>query len=190
MSVIKLFPLSSVVLPEGKMNLRIFEPRYKRMISDCCKAGEGFGVCLISEPGTSSPSNISRVGTLAEIIDFEQLSDGFLGVTIVGTRRFKVKRVWSEFDGLRCGEVENLSNWDSRELSRDNLYISDQLQRVYQRFPEIKNLYSHCFFDDATWVSQRWLELLPIEQQQFEHLISQADCDEALRFLSHAIEAQ
>ncbi|CAM3134501.1 LON peptidase substrate-binding domain-containing protein [Vibrio rarus] len=189
MSVVKLFPLSSLVLPEGKMNLRIFEPRYKRMISDCCKAGEGFGVCLINEAGASSPSNISRVGTLVEIIDFEQLSDGFLGITIVGTRRFRVNKVWSEFDGLRCAEVENLNNWDSRELSRDNLFISDQLQRVYQRFPEIKDLYSHCFFDDATWVSQRWLELLPIEQQQFEHLISQADCDEALRFLSQAIEA-
>ncbi|MPW37034.1 LON peptidase substrate-binding domain-containing protein [Vibrio sp. B1Z05] len=190
MPCIKLFPLSSMVLPEGKMNLRIFEPRYKRMISDCCRAGEGFGVCVINESSASSPKNISQVGTLAQIVDFEQLADGFLGITIVGTRRFRVKRVWSEFDGLRCGEVEYLDNWQSQQLSQDNTYISEQLQRVYQRFPEIKNLYSHCFFDDATWVSQRWLELLPMEQDQFEHLISQTDCEEAVKFLCQAIEAQ
>lgn len=190
MSVVKLFPLSSVVLPEGKMNLRIFEPRYKRMISECCKQGQGFGICLLGEPVATSPNNVSRVGTLSEIIDFEQLPDGFLGVTIVGTRRFKVKRVWSEFDGLRSAEVEFLNNWSSQELTQSSLYISDQLQRVYQRFPEIKRLYPHCFFDDATWVSQRWLELLPLECQQFEHLISQTDCDEAIKFLCQAIESQ
>ncbi|GAD90830.1 hypothetical protein VHA01S_057_00160 [Vibrio halioticoli NBRC 102217] len=190
MAIIKLFPLSSVVLPEGKMNLRIFEPRYKRMISECCRAGEGFGVCLISEPTLSSPRKISRVGTLSKTIDFEQLSDGFLGVTIVGTRRFRVKRVWREFDGLRCAEVEYLNNWDSQALSKTDTFISDQLQRVYQRFPEIRSLYSDCFFDDATWVSQRWLELLPLEQEQFEHLTSQADCHEAVRFLCQAIEAR
>lgn len=171
------------------MNLRIFEPRYKRMISDCCKSGQGFGICLLADPNSSSPNNVSNFGTLAKIIDFEQLSDGFLGVTIVGTRRIKINKVWSEFDGLRCAEVEFLGNWNSQELTRSSHYISDELQRVYKQFPEIKKLYPHCFFDDAAWVAQRWLELLPLECQQFEHLISQSDCEEAVRFLRHAIES-
>ncbi|OBT06560.1 ATP-dependent protease [Vibrio sp. UCD-FRSSP16_10] len=188
MSVIKLFPLSSVVLPEGRMNIRIFEPRYKRMISESCKAGLEFGVSLIGDCNSASAGCISNVGTMAKIIDFDQLSDGFLGVTIVGTHRFKINRIWSEFDGLRCAEIEYLSNWNSKQLSDKDLFISSQLQRVYQRFPEIKDLYSHCFFDDAAWVSQRWLELLPLEQVQFEHLISQGDCEEAVRFLCQAIE--
>jgi Lon protease-like protein len=184
MSVIKLFPLSSVVLPEGKMNLRIFEPRYKRMISECCKSGQGFGVCLLDE----SNASVSSVGTLTKIIDFEALPDGLLGVTVVGTRRIKVNKVWSEFDGLRSAQIELLDNWNSQELIQSNQYISEQLQRVYQQFPEIKELHPHCFFDDAAWVAQRWLELLPLECQQFEHLISQPNCEEAVRYLSQAIE--
>ncbi len=172
------------------MTLRIFEPRYNRMISDCCKQDQGFGICLLGDPSLSSPNNVSRVGTLTKIIDFEQLDDGFLGVTIVGTRRFKLKRVWSEFDGLRCAEVDLLSNWSSQELNQSSLFISNQLQRVYQKFPEIRRLYPHCFFDDASWVSQRWLEILPIECQQFEHLTSQSDCGEALKFLCQAIDSQ
>lgn len=45
MEEIMLFPLSSVVLPEGKMKLRIFEPRYQRMVAQCSKTGSGFGLC-------------------------------------------------------------------------------------------------------------------------------------------------
>ncbi|GAD81027.1 LON peptidase substrate-binding domain-containing protein [Vibrio ezurae] len=189
MPCIKLFPLSSMVLPEGKMNLRIFEPRYKRMISDCCRADEGFGICVINEGRTRAANNISQVGTLAKIVDFDMLSDGFLGITIMGTQRFRVRQIWREFDGLRCGDIEYLHNWQSQQLTQDNIYISEQLRRVYERFPEIKKLYAHCFFDDATWVSQRWLELLPMQQEQFEHLISQADCQEAVKFLCQAIHA-
>lgn len=46
MKEVMLFPLTSVVLPEGKMNLRIFEPRYKRMVKECSL--QNVGRCLPS----------------------------------------------------------------------------------------------------------------------------------------------
>ncbi len=42
------------------------------------------------------------------------------------------------------------------------------------------------FFDDATWVSQRWLEVLPLECHHFEHLVTQQDCSATLSFLGEA----
>ncbi len=190
MTEIKLFPLSSVVLPKGKMNLRIFEPRYKRLISECSQRGEGFGVCLVNGESSAVPHNVSSAGTLANIIDFELLSDGLLGVTIEGTTRFTIDKVWSEFDGLRCAKVEFLDQWQSTPLTKDTHYLGEQLQRVYEDFPQIQQLYHTTHFDDASWIAQRWLELLPLRPNIFDQLVLHPDCTQALHFLSQAIDSK
>ena len=46
---IPLFPLNVVLFPEGELKLRIFEPRYIDMVSDCLRNNIGFGVCLIQD---------------------------------------------------------------------------------------------------------------------------------------------
>ncbi|GAL11330.1 hypothetical protein JCM19233_2316 [Vibrio astriarenae] len=67
--------------------------------------------------------------------------------------------------------------------------MSAHLRSVYENFPQISELYDSCHFDDAVWVAQRWLELLPLKVSHFDFLSVQANSDEALVFLSHAIEA-
>jgi len=49
MSTIPLFLLNTVLFPDGILPLRIFEPRYVDMVSECMRLDSGFGVCLISE---------------------------------------------------------------------------------------------------------------------------------------------
>ncbi|GAA5647259.1 MULTISPECIES: LON peptidase substrate-binding domain-containing protein [Vibrio] len=188
MNEIKLFPLSSMVLPEGKMSLRIFEPRYKRLVAECSRQNSGFGICLLDSDAGLAPGNVSSIGTYVKIVDFETLDDGLLGITVSGTQRFVVERVAAEFDGLRKAHVRWLDNWSQQKIERSQQYISEQLQFVYRQFPQIGDLYSHCFFDDASWVSQRWLEILPLECTQMEQLAGQRDCSAAMHFLSMAIE--
>lgn len=87
MNEVMLFPLTSVVLPEGKMNLRIFEPRYIRMVKECSSKNMGFGVCLVGNDGDPKEvGNVSSIGSLVRIVDFETLSDGLLGITVVGEK--------------------------------------------------------------------------------------------------------
>lgn len=188
MSEIMLFPLRSVVLPEGKMRLRIFEPRYKRMVTEVSSRDGTFGVCLFERSQHHSRGDLSQIGVLVKIIDFEQLEDGLLGITVVGIRRFDIHRVRVESDGLRFAKVTWLPSWDIVLMNDEDRYIGLQLQRVYAQFPQISALYEQCFFDDASWVSQRWLELLPIKLQQFDYLSRQSDCCEAMRFLTLTIE--
>ncbi|MGR5318714.1 LON peptidase substrate-binding domain-containing protein [Vibrio alfacsensis] len=190
MKEVMLFPLTSVVLPEGKMNLRIFEPRYKRMVKECCLQNVGFGVCLVGN-GTDAKAvgNVSSIGTLVTIVDFETLSDGLLGITVVGEKRFIVKRVRADSDGLRHAEVEWMGNWQAPEPAPAFVYLSQQLNHVYKQFPQLGNLYQHRFYDDPSWVAQRWLELLPLDSTLFEKLVGAEDCLPALQFLNDAIEA-
>ncbi|WP_217543246.1 LON peptidase substrate-binding domain-containing protein [Vibrio metschnikovii] len=188
MQEIMLFPLSSVVLPEGKMKLRIFEPRYKRMIAECSKANSGFGVCLLDNKSAVKRHQLSYLGTWVKIVDFETLDDGLLGVTVVGVKRFFIEQVRSESDGLRKATVRWLTNWSTTPLSDHHLLLSEQLQLIYQQFPQVGQLYSHRFFDDASWVAQRWLEILPLSKAQWEGLVDHESCHPALSFLTQAIE--
>ncbi|MCG9678077.1 LON peptidase substrate-binding domain-containing protein [Vibrio sp. Isolate24] len=189
MSEIMLFPLGSMLLPEGKMKLRIFEPRYKRLIKEASQSDGTFGICLVEQDELSASSRLSSFGSLAKIVDFELLEDGLLGVTVVGLRCFEIKRIRTEFDGLRKARIEWRTSWEFSQLSQQHEYLSEQLRNVYEQFPQLGDLYDQCFFDDASWVSQRWLELLPVPQKQFDFLLRQKDCTKALEFLSRSIES-
>jgi len=105
---IAIFPLSSVLFPEGgKFSLRIFEPRYLAMVSDCVKNEKPFGVCLIEtgkEVGKAAASY--QVGTLAKIIDWGQAADGVLTVEALGTQRFKILSSAVQKDQLTTATLE------------------------------------------------------------------------------------
>ena len=83
-----LFPLSSVVLPDGIMKLRLFERRYIDMVKEPASAtGTGFGVCLIKSGNEAGvPSEPYPLGTEVELVDFDQGEDGLLHIVTRGTR--------------------------------------------------------------------------------------------------------
>ena len=61
-----LFPLHTVLLPGGPLQLQVFEPRYLDMVGRCMSSGTPFGVVRIlagSEAGTAS--DIAATGTSA-----------------------------------------------------------------------------------------------------------------------------
>ena len=86
-----IFPLNTVLFPGGVLPLRIFEPRYLDMVSDCMKNGTGFAVNLISEGREAGqPAEFRSLGTLTQIVDFDKLDDGFLGITAIGQQPLRV----------------------------------------------------------------------------------------------------
>jgi Lon protease-like protein len=92
---LRLFPLNAVLFPGAVLNLHIFEPRYKQMVSECLQGGEPFGVCLIREGDEAGDPNVMpyEVGTTAEIGDVTPLENGRYYISSVGRRRFKVERI-------------------------------------------------------------------------------------------------
>src|SRR5262252_1411285 len=107
---IPLFPLNTVLFPGGVLPLRIFEPRYLDMVKRCMREGSTFGVVLIRSGGeTQSSAATYDVGTLAQIVDFDQLPDGLLGITTRGTERFRADQKRVLDDGLHVAEVQKLS---------------------------------------------------------------------------------
>src|SRR5882724_7842291 len=107
---VALFPLGTVLFPDGVLPLRIFEARYMDMVRDCMRREAPFGVCLIAGSGSEggAAARTASVGCLARIAawDMEQL--GLLHIRTVGGQRFRVLDSQLQPDQLRRAEIELL----------------------------------------------------------------------------------
>ena len=86
-----MFPLSAVLFPGGVLPLRIFEPRYLDMVSECLRTDSGIGVVLIRDGReVGEVADTYEVGTLCHIRYWHKRPDGLLGVTLQGEQCFRV----------------------------------------------------------------------------------------------------
>jgi uncharacterized protein len=162
-SAIPLFPLGIVLFPGGPLPVRIFETRYIDMVKRCMREGCGFGVVLIREGhevGTGQ-TDIYDVGTMAEITDFHQLSDGLLGLSCVGRERFRILERSCQADGLNLGQVQPINPEPSLKVPARHARLSQLLSTV---LPQLGEVYTgiEMRLDDAAWVGYRLAEILPI----------------------------
>ena len=186
---IPLFPLSAHVLPGGRMSLRIFEPRYVRMVKEACAADTGFGICMLNAQGDKDKNeHIYPIGTYTKVIDFDLLDDGFLGVTVEGHRCFKIESVNTQSDELRIGKCQWIDEWTAQSELHSIAPIDERLIEIFDKYPELKALYKTPKFNDPIWVIYRWLELLPVNAEQKQQFLQQKDCVKALDFLTLLVE--
>jgi uncharacterized protein len=158
---IALFPLNIVLFPDGPLPLRIFETRYVDMVRRCMREDDAFGVVLIREGNEVGPAETYDVGTLAKIVDFDQLSDGLLGLSCVGQRRFRIIKRSVQADGLNLGEVEWLDPEPAVPVPERHARLAELLRTV---LPQLGEVYTDIDMrlDDAAWVGHRLAEILPI----------------------------
>ena len=171
------------------MSLRIFEPRYVRMIKQACASDSGFVICMLNAKGDkTSNAHIFPLGTHCKVIDFDVLEDGLLGVTVEGIECVSIKDVQTEFDDLRIGECEPAGKWEC-DIKVNELHpINLRLKEIFDRYPEVSSLYSTTRFEDPIWVINRWIELLPVGAEQKQHFLNQSDYKKVLSYLSQLIE--
>lgn len=181
-STVPLFPLSTVLFPDGPLPLRVFEPRYLAMVSRCLREDAEFGVVLILNGKDTGHVETSDVGTLARIIDWYQGSDGILGITARGTRQFRLHEVSRQPDGLYIGEVELLPEAARRPLPEEfkpmaTLLASviDDLGRLYDAIEKR--------YDDAAWVACRLAEIVPMSPADKQRCLELTDPVELLQYL-------
>lgn len=189
---VPLFPLSGHVLPGGQMRLRIFEPRYLRMVKEACaQSPTGYiGMCMFNDAGdVAENTHIHRIGTLAKVIDFETMPDGLLGITVAGERLFAVEAVETAADGLRIGAVVPFNAWPEHPLSDEYSELAEQLTAVYTRYPELGEQPTAKQLGCANWVAQRWLEILPVSAEIKQTLLNEASCEPALHYLHELVRA-
>ncbi|WP_116474860.1 LON peptidase substrate-binding domain-containing protein [Zobellella maritima] len=183
-----ILPLTLHLMPGGKLPLRIFESRYIRMVSEAAGTGNGFGIGMLDDEQGKRTHSLFMLGTRVQIVDFYSLADGLLGITVEGTERFLIRSLSQDADGLLQAEVSLLDNWQSCSLSSFERVLSDKLQEVFDEYPELAELHPSPRWTDAAWVTQRWLEVLPLGGHQTQLLMAEDNCRRALAFLMTMIK--
>ena len=185
---VPLFPLNTVLFPGGPLPLRIFEARYVDMISQCMKENASFGVLLIREGNEAgTPATTYDVGTLARIVDWYQGSDGLLGVTAIGTHRFRLLSAERQADGLNVGSVELLPSETPMVLPEQYEPLTEILEAILDDLGRLyEDLERH--FDDAGWVANRFLEILPIALDQKQRCLESANQQQRLELVSDVLK--
>jgi Lon protease-like protein len=181
--VIPLFPLHTVLFPGGPLPLRIFETRYTDMVRRCAREQAPFGVVLIEEGAEAGEvATTATVGCSARIADFYTMQDGLLGISCVGERKFSVRKVWREADGLNMAEVEWLAAEPELPLPEDYAALAETVRQAVE---ELAEHYQHVDkkFADAAWVGARLAELLPLQMADKQVLLELTDPIERLEIL-------
>lgn len=189
MSELPLFPLNTVLFPQGRLPLRVFEKRYMDMVTGCMKNDQPFGVCLIrAGPEVGQAARPHPFGTAGHIVAWDMTQTGILNIVVRGGRCFRVERTYVRPDQLLVAEVEfqpaepvaalPVAHDDLRELLAK---ILEQLGDQYY-FPPVQ-------LADAGWVAHRLTELLPLPSDLKQQVLEQPRAEQKLDLLTAAIAA-
>jgi Lon protease-like protein len=194
-----LFPLHSVLFPDGLLPLKIFEARYLDMTRTCLRENVPFGVCLIKS-GTEvakpdEPCVPTAVGCLATIDQCDVDEFGMLRVRARGTRRFRLLSHRVEPSGLLVGMAEPLPD-DIPLEGADALakfgacaeVLERIIDRIRERDPESLPFAEPFRLDDPSWVSNRLSEVLQISLRARQQLMELTDAGARVDCVHHYMQ--
>ena len=126
-NLIPIFPLNIVVFPGEQLNLHIFEPRYKQLITDCFAEAKPFGIPTVLN------DTINEFGTLVEIVEVVAVhADGKMDISTKGLRIFNMLETIKILpDKLYSGAIVTYPANDERVKSKMMGEILGDIRRLH-----------------------------------------------------------
>ena len=181
-----IFPLRTILFPDSKLPLRIFEPRYIDMVSRSMRENSEFGIILSRESTDPKMFETYDTGTLAKIIDWDQGVDGLLGITTLGRQKFRLKELNKQEDGLNIGSIERIEKEGDYKPLKEFTHLVELLEAILDDV----NIYdeNEKNFDSASWISYRFAEILPLRVEDKQKCLEIDDPIIRLNFLEPLIK--
>jgi uncharacterized protein len=196
---VPLFPLNTVLFPQGLLPLRVFEVRYTDMVRDCLRTGTPFGVVNIArgtDVQTASSPEHYLTGTLATIVDFDMHEPGVLMIAAQGGQRFKVLATHAQASGLIRSDIVTLPSDPSCAVETTQqkcaALLTQIVKELEQQYEQVEKAGQKPFafpvakpyqFDDAGWVANRFAELMPIARGSKQMLLETIDPAQRLSWI-------
>ena len=169
-----LFPLTTVLFPQGVLNLQIFEVRYLDLMKKCLRDNTPFGVVsLLDGNEVRRPDEkiqLAKIGTLVNIEKHEFVTPTLIEISTVGSQRFKLLNAMQEKNGLWMGEIQTLPADPVVEIPDYLQGSANALARLINSIDEKEIAEEQLPFRkpyklmDCGWVANRWCELLPLDK--------------------------
>ena len=186
-----LFPLTINVLPGAFLPLQIFEPRYIDMVRRSLSNSEGFSIVLSKQENTYEESEnlpYHNIATYVEIVDFDQLDNGLLGITVQGKQKIVIEDTWKQEDELIIGKIKKVRENDD-DLSKDPVYFDLwNMVKEITNHPEIKKLNLELNLESSISVGYILASLLPLRPQEKQTILEFEDPRDKLDYLKEIIK--
>lgn len=182
LSSLPLFPLASVLFPDGVLALRVFEVRYLDMVRKCHQTGAPFGVVSLTQGSEvrragAPDEQFHDVGTLAVIEQLASPQPGLITLVCKGTERFRITQRNHLVHGLWIASVSQLDRDLSipipEDLKKTATAMTQVLHTLHARdaLNPAAKLPTPEQLDDCGWVANRWCELLPVPMELKQRLM-------------------
>jgi Lon protease-like protein len=180
---IPLFPLNTVLFPDGHLPLQVFEVRYLDMVKQCIANDAGFGVVPLLEGGEvrkpGAAEVLSGAGSMARIVEWAAPMPGLLHLRCAGAERFVVRSSRQLKHGLWMAEVEMLAPDRPVEIPPEQQDVANALGALIRSLQERKigaeqmPMQAPFRLDECGWVANRWCELLSLSTAEKLRLLVQ-----------------
>ena len=195
-SALPLFPLKTVLFPGGVLPLKVFEQRYVTMTKACLKDDSPFGVCLLirgdevaGAAAAKSGLAFAPIGTLARITAWDMPQLGILHLRTEGATRFQVQAHTIAEDGLVVGQVTSLAPEPALALPDAFQPLANLLELLINRVGK-GNFPAELALTDASWVSYRLAEILPLPLAIKQSMLEINDSEIRLKVLAQFLTQQ
>jgi Lon protease-like protein len=165
---IPIFPLGIVVFPGELLNLHIFEPRYKQLITECYAENRPFGIPSVVG------DKVGDYGTLVSITEVKEVyEDGKMDIRTRGEKVFRMLELVKEIpDKLFSGAIVTYPENENRSTTRQmaniiaSIYELHRLLNIEKKFSKPDNeLTSYDVAHHAGLTLEQELELLQLMRE-------------------------
>lgn len=195
-----LFPLTTVLYPQGVLNLQIFEVRYLDLMKNCLRDNTPFGVVsLLDGNEVRRPEEkiqLAKIGTLVMIEKHDFVTPTLMDISTVGTQRFTLLSAQQEKNGLWMGEIQTMPADPVVEIpdylqgssnALANMINSIDEQGISEDQLPFRKPYK---LMDSGWVANRWCELLPLDKPTKLQLLALDNPLLRLELIDDTLQAQ
>ena len=194
-----LFPLKTVLFPDGVLPLKVFETRYIDMVRECLRHDKPFGVVLIkSGQEVGIAAEPESVGCLAHIVNCDMQALGVMMLRAQGGERFRILETHVLNDQRLEARVEVIAA-DAPAPLNDMLVtcaktlkiVMDDIAATAQA--EQGTVHIHPFsqppqLHSVSWVANRWCEILPIPLKARQKLLELSDAQSRLSIIHQYLQ--
>lgn len=156
---IPVFPLEIVVFPEEKLNLHIFEPRYKQMIQECVEKKKLFGLPPVFERKPSEFGTLMEITEVVKIYDSGEMDIRTKGVSVFKTLEFVKEIPEKLYSGAIVTYPDNI-------IEKGDSQISTILLNEVKRLYTLLNLESKFPTDKTSMISYEIGHLVGFSKEQ------------------------
>ncbi|NML64138.1 peptidase [Hymenobacter sp. RP-2-7] len=128
MRQLPLFPLGLVAFPGEKLNLHIFEPRYRQLVRDCLSEGLTFGIPPYLD------NTVQPLATEMRLLSVERVHPGGeMDIRTEGVRVVRIEQFMRQAPGklYAAGQVEEVGQDEETDPVLSNV-IAAQVRRLYE----------------------------------------------------------